>query len=62
VRALDPATNWQVMNRADIELACFRKTFIPKNLRHVLPVHKHVRDESIVDISAARLDPNRSAA
>lgn len=50
--------NWQVMNRADIDLACFRKTFISKNLRQVLPVDKDISDEAIVDIPTMRFDAN----
>ncbi|QPD02851.1 MAG: hypothetical protein Nkreftii_000625 [Candidatus Nitrospira kreftii] len=54
--------NWQVMNRADIDLACFRKTFISKNLRQVLPVDKDISDEAIVDIPTMRFDANQAAA
>lgn len=52
----------KVMDRADTRLSCFRKTFPPKNLRHILLVQKHVGDEAIVDISAARHDADRAAA
>jgi hypothetical protein len=50
------------MNNAAIGLSCFRKAFTAKNLRHILFVHKHVSQETVVDISTARLDPDRAAA
>jgi len=50
------------MNSAASCLSYLRKTFTPKNLRHILPVHEHVGQKTIVDISAVWLDANRATA
>lgn len=60
-RVILPQTS-RVMNRTDTRLSCFRKTFAPKNLRHILFVYKHVSHETVVDISATRLNADRAAA
>jgi hypothetical protein len=60
-RVILPQTS-RVMNRTDTRLSCFRKTFTPKNLRHIPFIDKYVSQETVVDISAARLDPGQAAA
>jgi hypothetical protein len=52
----------RIWNSADTGLACFQEAFTPKNLRHILFVHKDVSHQAIVDIPAAGHNPNRTAA
>jgi hypothetical protein len=45
-----------------MELSCFCEAFPPQNLRHVLPVHKHIGDQAVVDIAASRDDAHDAVA
>jgi hypothetical protein len=44
-----------------VHLPRFGESFTPQNLRHVLPVHKDIGDEAVVDITTARDDTDGSA-